>query len=213
MASVGKTPKCNGSSVRGERIVGGKVSVRSGRETALRSGCEREEHNAARTTWGALIEHHHGLAVRSPDRPARDRGPAGRVRQSTLRAAECGDRVDPIAFAIAAGKGDLPPIRRPLRGAGNTVAALVVCELQRRVASYQLHIDVVVCALHTIPNECDLTPVRRKRRGFRVSERARENRRTQIRRPHVRLALGWLRLKGGSKRSRSNKHGDSNCRY
>src|SRR5206468_5163816 len=101
--------KCNGSSVRGERIVGGKVSVRSGRETALLTGCEGAEHNRARSTWGALVEHHHSFAVRSPGRPARDPDPAGRARQATLGAAECGDGVDPIAFAIAAGKGDLPP--------------------------------------------------------------------------------------------------------
>ena len=103
---------------------------------------------------------------------------------------ECGDRVDPIAVAIAAGKGNLPPIRRPLRGAGNTVAALVVSKLQRRVASHQLHIDVVVSAFHAIPNEGDLTPIRRKRWGIRVSGRARENRRTQIRGHHIRLARG-----------------------
>src|SRR5882757_6398846 len=121
--------KCNGSSVRGERIVGVEVSGRSGRQTALLTGCKGEEHNRSRTTWGALVEHHHSFAVECPGRLARDPFPAVRVRQSTLGAAECGDGVDSVAFAIAAGKGNLPTIRRPLRRAGNTVAPLVVCDL------------------------------------------------------------------------------------
>src|ERR1700745_2882472 len=102
--------KCNDSSVRGERIVGVKVFGRSRRQTALLAGCEREEHNAARSAWGALVEHHHGFAVRSPGRTARGPVRARRIRQSTLGAAECGDRVDPITLAIAARKGNLPPI-------------------------------------------------------------------------------------------------------
>ena len=120
----------------------GKISKltvnRRGSQAPLLSCLQRKNHDASWTIRRATVREHQRSSVSHPLWVARVTERAYHIGEFALRPTQCWNDEDPTPAVITAAKGNLPPVRRPVRAADETASG--VGQPEWSFLAHQLHI-------------------------------------------------------------------------